>query len=101
MLLQICISILTILKVEVVDNKSPIYHYQQIDNNFRWSLLLSTIEMPSKCSKIQVEPRAGDERFHCKILNILTSFLWSIMEETDEDDVNCRNTKWKKRGERE
>ena len=28
MLLQICISILTIVKVEVVDNKSPIYHYQ-------------------------------------------------------------------------
>ena len=36
--------------------------------------------------KTQVEPRAADEWFHCNVLNILTSFLWSISVQTIE---NC------------
>ena len=36
--------------------------------------------------KTQVEPPAADECFHCKVLNILTSFLWPIREQTME---NC------------
>ena len=36
--------------------------------------------------KTQVEPRAADEWFHSNVLNILTSFLWSISVQTIE---NC------------
>ena len=36
--------------------------------------------------KTQVEPPAADECFHCKDLNILTSFLWPVREQTME---NC------------
>ena len=39
-----------------------------------------------KMFKTQVEPRAAGEWFHYKLLNILTSFLWSIREQTME---NC------------
>ena len=34
----------------------------------------------------QVEPRAASEWFYCKVLNILTLFLWSIRVQTTE---NC------------
>ena len=37
----------------------------------------SPIEMTSQCSKL----RCGSW-FHCKVLNILTSFLWSIRAQT-------------------
>ena len=41
---------------------------QQIDNNqFLWSLILSTTEMTSKCSKRKWNPRAAGEWFHCKV----------------------------------
>ena len=39
-----------------------------------------------KMFKTQAEPRAAGEWFHCKVCNILTSFLRSITEQTLE---NC------------
>ena len=39
-----------------------------------------------KMFKTQVEPRAAGEWFHCKVLNILTLFPWSIRVQTME---NC------------
>ena len=49
---------------------------------FQYSLILSTIDVSSKCS-----PSCGtvNRRFHCKVFNILTSFLWSIKEYTKID----------------
>ena len=56
----------------------------QSDNNFPWSVLLTTIEMMSKCSKAT----SHRQWFYCKVLNILTSFdfLWPIRVQTME---NC------------
>ena len=56
----------------------------QSDSNFPWSVLLTTIEMMSTCSKATSHRRW----FYCKVLNILTSFdfLWPIRVQTME---NC------------
>ena len=43
--------------------------------NNPWSVNLSTMEMTSQCSKLKWNQ---EPRFHCKVLNILTSFLLSI-----------------------
>ena len=42
---------------------------KQIDNNFPWSVILSTTEITSKCSKLKChyEPQAC--WFHCKVFN--------------------------------
>ena len=47
------------------------YFKKQIDNNFSWSVLLSTIEMTSKGLKL------CSETTHLQLMNFLTS-LWLI-----------------------
>ena len=49
---------------------------------FQYSLILSTIHVSSKCS---LSWWTVNRRFHCKVFNILTSFLWSIKEYTKID----------------
>ena len=49
---------------------------------FQYSLILSTIDVSSKCS---LSCGTVNRRFHCKVFNILTSFLWSIKEYTKID----------------
>ena len=47
--------------------------------NNPWSVILSTMEMTSQYSKLKWNQEL---RFHCKVLNILTSFLLSIRVQT-------------------
>ena len=79
-----------ILKTNILLFKTAYKRYKwrinQIDNNFQWSVIFSTIEMTSKCSKIQVKPPTASEWFHCTVENIITSFLWSVRVQTKE---NC------------
>ena len=49
----------------------------QINNNFSWS---DYFYEDLKMFKTQVESRAASECFHCKVLNILISLLWSLWE---------------------
>ena len=53
------------------------YHLGLSVKKYLWSLLLSTIEMTSTCSKLKWN-HAGNW-FQCKVLNIFTSFQWSAL----------------------
>ena len=57
-------------------------------NGQQFSMVCTLIDHTNdvKMFKTQVEPRAAGEWFHCKVLNILTLFLWSIRVQTME---NC------------
>ena len=48
---------------------------EQINNNFPWSIVLLTTEQ-KLCQGVQSS--VGGEWFHCKVVKILTSFLWSV-----------------------
>ena len=57
-------------------------------NGQQFSMVYTLIDHRNdvKMFKTQVEPRAAGEWFHCKVLNVLTLFLWSIRVQTME---NC------------
>ena len=59
-------------------------------NGQQFSMVYTLIDHRNdvKMFKTQVEPRAAGEWFHCKVLNILTLFLWSIRVQTMEN--RCR-----------
>ena len=56
-------------------------------NGQQFSMVCTLIDHRNdvKMFKTQVEPRAAGEWFHCKVLNILTLFLWSIRVQTKEN----------------
>ena len=51
-----------------------------LTNRQQFSMVFTLIDHRNDVNmfKTQVEPRAAGELFHCKVLNILASFLWSI-----------------------
>ena len=60
------------------------YCGKQIDNNFPWSILLSTIEMTSRSSifsKLYRQTTKPAVRGSTWVFSILTSFLWSVRVE--------------------
>ena len=63
---------------------SALFSTSQIDNNFPWSILLDHSN-DIKMFQTQVKPRATGKWFHCKVFNILTSFLWAIGVQTLEN----------------
>ena len=65
-----------------------IWREKQIANRQQFSLVCTLIDHTNdlKTFKTKVEPRAAGEWFPCKVMNILTSFLWSIRVQTVE---NC------------
>ena len=49
-------------------------------NRQQFSMVYTLIDHRNEVNmfKTQVEPQAAGEWFHCKVLNILASLLWSI-----------------------
>ena len=62
---------------------------KKIDNNFPWSVLLSTLEMTSKCSNLFSETTRL--RLVVPLLNLYLSFPWSITVQTMQNRCRCFN----------
>ena len=74
------------LRIRTPNYRMPIVTFcvmLQAGFNNPWFVNLSTMEMTSQCSKLKWNQ---EPRFHCKVLNILTSFLLSTRVQTIE---NC------------